>query len=286
MLPTPRCSKYAAPSGRIPAIGVFLACLAAALQATAQTGSGPARNDTASFDIIETRNIFDTTRLPKRVVRERTTVTPPTPRAAPQVEYITCVGTMKYEKSLLAFFEGSRSAYSTVGKVSNSVANFKIAAIEPEYVRLVTSSNDFYVPVGSQLRQEGSGPWRVAAVTVSDTSSSSASRTRTTSMDTRSTGFSRNQQGRGGMGGGFGRDMQGMGGRGGRGGGPGMDGGALADMAGRGNVQDSGMDASPGADLPMATPTAADALNFLIQRAVEDRMTTAPIQIIQLPDEE
>jgi hypothetical protein len=110
----------------------------------------------SAFDIVENRNIFDQYRRP--------TVTPPEP-AKPvftsEPDYIACVGTMQYEEGSYAFFEGNRPAYTRVLASSNSIAGWRVVAIEPNSVTLATVSNELRLPVGARIRQDPGGRWRL-----------------------------------------------------------------------------------------------------------------------------
>jgi hypothetical protein len=229
------------------------------LPAAAQRG-GPGRDSTevAAFSIIETRNIFDASRLPRIIRTNRTEIVrPPPPPPAPQIDYITCVGTMNYEKGPYAFFEGSRAAYEQVLRVSNRIAGLTLTGIEPECVRLTTGSNELCVPVGGQLTQERSGPWRVvtnqqvASVSARSSSFGSFGGLSTRDTSTRSGGglFGRN---RGGGGGGlFGRSSR----------------NPETGAAGAGSAATPASGDSP----PSAGSPAPDALQSAIQRALEER---------------
>lgn len=113
--------------------------------------------DTGEFALISTRNIFDASR------REHVVTPPIETNVLPQVrvDYVACVGVMQYEKGPYVFFEGSQSAYRQVLQVSDSIAGYKIAAIEKDSIRLVGATNELQVPVGAQLRRVNDGPWQV-----------------------------------------------------------------------------------------------------------------------------
>jgi hypothetical protein len=236
-----------------------LLLVAAVLPAAAQRG-GPGGRDSADasgFTIIETRNIFDASRLPRIIRTNRTEVVRlPPPPPQPQIESITCVGTMNYEKGPYAFFEGSRAAYEQVLRVSNRIAGLTVTGIEPQGVRVTTGSNELSVPVGGQLTQERGGPWRVVT------------NQQVASLGTRPSIFgafgsvsSRDSSTRssGGGGGLFGRN-RGGGGRSSRNG----EAGAAA-APGAGTTPASG-DSAPG---PGGNPS--DALQNIIQRALDER---------------
>ena len=117
-----------------------------------------ARLVSPAFDIVEKRNIFDQYRLPKVTPPE-----PPKPVFTVEPDYITCVGTMQYEKGSYAFFEGNRPAYTRVLASSNSIAGWQVVAIEPNSVTLATVSNELRLPVGARMRQQTGGDWRLLA---------------------------------------------------------------------------------------------------------------------------
>src|SRR5258706_16352028 len=69
---------------------------------------------------------------------------------------------MRYEKGLFAFFDGTRSDYRKVLKQDDTIAGFKITAIEPSHVILASATNELDLGVGKQLRREDEGEWRMS----------------------------------------------------------------------------------------------------------------------------
>jgi len=69
---------------------------------------------------------------------------------------------MRYEKGLFAFFDGTRSDYRKVLKQDDTIAGFKITAIEPSHVMLGSATNEIDLRVGKQMRREDEGEWRMS----------------------------------------------------------------------------------------------------------------------------
>ena len=124
--------------------------------ASAQQTNTPDRFDYSSFKIITDRNIFNSHRSARyRAPRE----------SGPQarVDSFALVGTMSYEKGPFAFFDGTSSEYRKALKVDERIAGFKVADIEPAYVKLASPSNEIELAVGMELRREDKGQWRLSA---------------------------------------------------------------------------------------------------------------------------
>jgi hypothetical protein len=109
-----------------------------------------------SFRIISDRNIFNPNRRAQNPSRVRDT------GPATRVDSFALVGTMKYAKGSVAFFEGSRSEYRKALKPGDSIAGYKIAAIAPNTVSLAAATNQQELAVGKEMRREENGPWRVS----------------------------------------------------------------------------------------------------------------------------
>ncbi len=85
------------------------------------------------------------------------------PRSRPnRTESFALVGVMSYDKGPFAFFEGSRSDYQKVLKQDDSIAGFKVAAIEPAAVKLSSPTNEIELHVGMQMRREDEGEWKMS----------------------------------------------------------------------------------------------------------------------------
>jgi hypothetical protein len=139
----------------------------------AQSSNSPSAPAYSSFKIITDRNIFS----PRRYVRNGRAERPIT-----LVDSFTLVGTMRYEKGDLAFFEGSRPDLRKVAKVADSIAGYKITDIGYNSVKMTSETNllqkELQLGVGMQMRREDSGPWHVASNSeVPALASSSAMRT-------------------------------------------------------------------------------------------------------------
>ena len=125
--------------------------IAAALLTIGAQAAGDAKGYDA-YKIVRTRNIFDPNR---KVVRE----TPPPQRAStpsrPRSSTFTLTGTMVREGRSLAFFSGSKSEFSKVISVGDSVANLKITAIEPAQVELEREGKKVILLIGKTFQIEG-----------------------------------------------------------------------------------------------------------------------------------
>ena len=101
-----------------------------------------------AFRLVRTRSIFDPNRKPVRVEAPRA--------AAPRTRSssFTLTGTMVRDGRSLAFFSGSRSEFSKVIGVGDSVANYKIAAIEPSQVELEHEGKKVTLAIGQPFKIE------------------------------------------------------------------------------------------------------------------------------------
>ena len=108
---------------------------------------------------MKTRNIFDPDR--------KATVTSAPASGRPsalttRANFINLTGTMVAQGKMLAFFSGSRSEYSKVISVGDSIADFKVTGITTAKVDLEHAGKQITVAVGTKVPLEGSS----AAVTV------------------------------------------------------------------------------------------------------------------------
>ena len=103
-----------------------------------------------AYKLVRTRNIFDPNRKAVRIEAPRSN-TPTRPRSST----FTLTGTMVREGRSLAFFSGSRSEFSKVISVGDSVANFKITAIEPAQVELEHEGKKMTLAIGKPFQIEG-----------------------------------------------------------------------------------------------------------------------------------
>ncbi|MBI5768865.1 MAG: hypothetical protein HZA93_13790 [Verrucomicrobia bacterium] len=119
---------------------------------TTETTTAAARTDPNSLDsfrVIADRNIFNPNRTGRRDREER----------APRTDSISFVGTMDYEKGLLAFFDGTDSAYRKALRVGQSVGQFKITSIAADRVELDRDGQALTMGLAQQLRRPEGGDW-------------------------------------------------------------------------------------------------------------------------------
>ena len=131
--------------GRMGLMGLRCAGMLPLAALSAENGKGY-----EAFKIVRTRNIFDPNRKPVRVEPPPRASTPPRPRSST----FTLTGTMVREGRSLAFFGGSRSEFSKVISVGDSVANYKIAAIEPGQVELEREGKKVTLAIGKPFTIE------------------------------------------------------------------------------------------------------------------------------------
>jgi hypothetical protein len=150
-------------------VGTFIgaSALAAADSANNSSSSSSNSGETASgaritprapfsaFKIITVTNIFNTKR--------RADYKPPTTSNVryTRSESFGLVGVMTYDKGPFAFFEGSGSEFQKVLKPEETIAGFKVGAIEPGSVKLISPTNEVELKVGMQLARQDGGPWQL-----------------------------------------------------------------------------------------------------------------------------
>jgi hypothetical protein len=129
--------------------------------------SAPQKLDEAAFRIIAERNIFNAERIgPVRIGSSRR----PT-----RVETFKLVGTMAYAKGAFAFFEGSSSELTKVLPPDGVIAGHKLVDILTDGVKLEADGKILEVSVGSAMRREDEGTWRLGEAVAGSASSSHAS---------------------------------------------------------------------------------------------------------------
>lgn len=133
------------------------------------TTNGPGTLDYASFKVVVDRNIFDPNRYPRGPGARGPTTKPKV------VSSLKLVGTMAYEKGIIAFFDGSSSDYQKAVKLTEVIAGYKITNIAPNGVRLASGTNELELSVGAQLRREEDGPWQLSNQPEVATASSASS---------------------------------------------------------------------------------------------------------------
>jgi hypothetical protein len=125
----------------------------------AQPTNSRGRPDFSAFKLITDRNIFDPRRSPHNPSRPARTES----RRTFRPDYFTLVGIMSYEgQGPIAFFDGPSSQYQKVLKPTDTIAGYKITAIEPSAITLSVGTNRFELPIGMQLRRDSEGIWQLA----------------------------------------------------------------------------------------------------------------------------
>jgi len=151
----------------VPAIAGAIVLLATAFSAAAQSTNGM---DFVSFQIISQRNIFD----PNRVAHSRSNSS----RAAGRVvDSFSFLGTMSYEKGDFAFFDGTSPDLRKVLELNGDIAGFKVIALAPKSVTLLSGTNEMVLPVGTQVRRDDDGQWVVSTESASSSSAGTSSAT-------------------------------------------------------------------------------------------------------------
>lgn len=151
--------------------------------------NAPSRADYAYFRMVNDRNIFNPKRIPNRPdssgrPRRET-------RRAPKIDAFSLVGSLRYAKGDIAFFNGTSSSYKTAVKPGESIADHKVVAIDSDNVTLEFDGKAVILPIGSQIRREEEGEWTlapgVASATPTRSNSSSSGSSGTRSSMTAST---------------------------------------------------------------------------------------------------
>jgi len=129
--------------------------------------SAPAKLDESAFRIVSERNIFNANRSGGTVRANNT-------RRPARVDSFALVGTMAYEKGAFAFFEGSGSEFTKVLKPGGVIAGYKLVDILANSVKLEIDGQITDLAIGSGLRREDQGAWKVSdAVVVSNNANGS-----------------------------------------------------------------------------------------------------------------
>lgn len=104
-----------------------------------------------TFRVILDRNIFN----PNRSPRSRATAEEKPPR----VDEIALVGTMQYEKGLLAFFDSTDSNFRKNLREGESIAGFEVRRITADRVELARGDQKVVLQVSHQLQRAEGGDW-------------------------------------------------------------------------------------------------------------------------------
>lgn len=131
-------------------------------------------SDLASFQIIPERNIFNVNRSSRA---NRAASRAPTPKPT-QVDTVALVGAMSYAKGDFAFFDGSSSDFRKALKPGDAIAGFQIRSIGQQSVQLEASGRSLELPIGSHLRREDDGEWRLVSEKAPEPSSAYGSGSR------------------------------------------------------------------------------------------------------------
>lgn len=110
------------------------------------------------FRVITERNIFN----PTRIGRSRAAPEEKPPR----VDEISLVGTMHYDKGVVAFFDSPDAQYRKNLREGESIAGFKVSRISPDGVELLREDKPVSLKVNQQLRRREGADWSVGATPV------------------------------------------------------------------------------------------------------------------------
>jgi hypothetical protein len=142
------------------------ALLAVLFSAAAQPTNG---TDFSAFQVIAQRNIFDPNRVPHKHYNST--------RAERVADSFSFLGTMSYEKGSFAFFDGTSPELRKVLELNGDIAGFKLTTLAPKSVTLSSGTNEVVLPVGTQMRRDYDGHWKISTeqASYSGTGASSAS---------------------------------------------------------------------------------------------------------------
>jgi hypothetical protein len=108
-----------------------------------------------AFQSIVERNIFNPNRSGRtRAVQED---------KPPRLDEISLVGTMDYDKGLVAFFHSPDSAFQKTVREGESIGDFKVQRITSAGVELTRGENKVALQVSQQLQRAEGGDWVVAS---------------------------------------------------------------------------------------------------------------------------
>ncbi|HUZ06301.1 MAG TPA: hypothetical protein VMV89_02310 [Candidatus Paceibacterota bacterium] len=126
----------------------------------AQTTNTLAPSGFAKF--IADRNIFNPNRVPGKVWVPLPPH-PPLPPAPRVPDSFSLVGVIGYGEGRLAgvhaFFDGSGLQYQKEAQLNDTIANFKVAGISADSVKLVSGTNTMVLKIGEQLHDDTNGDW-------------------------------------------------------------------------------------------------------------------------------
>jgi len=126
------------------------------------TNGASSANSLEAFSIISQRNIFDPGRHAKsgQGYKKRRI----NPDIIARAEGFSLVGTMIHENGAFAFFDGTDVSYRKVFQATNTIADFTIREIAPNYVQLDGKGGSITLPVGMQMKKLGPNDWQVISM--------------------------------------------------------------------------------------------------------------------------
>ena len=113
------------------------------------------KTDYAYFKVVNDRNIFNPARQPNRPDRPASREV----KRTPKVDAFSLVGTLRYEKGDMAFFDGSSPDYRKAHKAGDTIAGYKVLSITDAAVRIEAQGKVTELKIGSQMRREDEGEW-------------------------------------------------------------------------------------------------------------------------------
>lgn len=113
----------------------------------------PADSKFDTFRVILDRNIFNPNRSPRTQIAAE--------EKPPRVDEISLVGTMQYDKGLIAFFDSPDSDYRKNLREGGSIAGFELRRITADSVELARGDQTVVLKVAQQLRRAEGGDWVV-----------------------------------------------------------------------------------------------------------------------------
>ena len=125
--------------------------------ALAQETNPVRQTDASAFRIISQRNIFNQYRVARRPQTGRSTPTTPVRMG----DAFSLVGTMTYRKGAFAFFDGTRPEYRKIVRCAEVVAGYTVTEITAHGVKLESDGQMIELPVGTQMRRNEEGAWRL-----------------------------------------------------------------------------------------------------------------------------
>lgn len=124
-----------------------------------------------AFEVVVVRNIFNPNRGYKPPPPKEERRDPP----PPPTEKLALTGTLISEAGHYGFFDGSKSDYRMVAKLQQEIGGLKLAEVTTTHVRLQSGTNEFQLPIGSEMSRTGTNAWVLAGVRTSSSGESPAS---------------------------------------------------------------------------------------------------------------